>query len=167
MKILFEIDTFRIPVFVGHKPTQQLLIEKAIMSVASIKEISGVSWSSRDSSSTLSTHPHSVFLNQSQQTKQGQEGGFPSPNCPEVSCCWSRGHIMPSTWNSFPPTPTLTLLCTEHVLVFPSIACPSYSSFRANLRSYFSQKAFLESSPSQTGSLSPLWGALTCVLTPL
>ena len=29
------------------------------------------------------------------------------------------------------------------------------------------QKAFLESSPSQTGSLSPLWGALTCVLTPL
>lgn len=54
-------------------------------------------------SSTLSTHPHSVFLNQSQQTKQGQEGGFPSPNCPEVSCCWSRGHIMPSAWNSFPP----------------------------------------------------------------
>ena len=107
------------------------------------------------------------FLNQSQQTQQGEKGGFPSPNWPAASCCWSLGHITPSAWNSFLPTPTLTLSCTGHVHVFPSITCSSYSSFMAKLRSYFFQKVFLGSSPSQTGLVSALWEYIDLCINPI
>lgn len=53
------------------------------------------------------------FLNQSQQTQQGEKAGFPSPNWPAAFCCWSLGHI--------------TLLHETASLQLPSSLCPAPS----------------------------------------